>query len=263
MLKWDTIKDTFEKGQWLKGRVYEYRMDVSPSGAYVVYLAANYGRKVDTWTAVSKPPFFTALAAWPNNGAWGGGGLFTSDTKLMLNHSVHHMEMLEGFKPNKKFRIDRWNETAGRGEDEPINHIRMTRDGWELVDAGESSNYQSEAKVAWVLSPAQHYVKRASRGEHVLNRFLLGVNERGGPWYQLDFSITDKDGNLLLELGRCDCADLDSNGDLLFARAGKIFRLPVPAKLKRRLSLDDAAELIDLRDEKFEAVEPTAWAKKW
>lgn len=265
MLKWDTKLDTFEKGQWLKGRVYEYRMDLSPSGKYVVYLAANYSRKFDTWTAVSKPPYFTALALWPNMGAWGGGGLFMSDSKLMLNHGVDHMDLVDGFELGKKFRVERWNLTAGRGEDEPINHTRMTRDGWELVDAGGSSGYSSSGRVGWVVSPAQIYRKRAraSCGGHVLNRLLLGVNERGGPWYMLEFSITDKDGNQLLDLGRCDCADLDSNGDVLFAREGRIFRLPVPAKTKGGLQMRTATMLVDLNDEKFVEVVPTIQARTW
>lgn len=29
-----------------------------------------------TWTAVSKPPYFTALAIWPSIGTWTGGGYF-------------------------------------------------------------------------------------------------------------------------------------------------------------------------------------------
>lgn len=32
-----------------------------------------------TWTAVSKPPYFTALAIWPSLGTWTGGGHFDRD----------------------------------------------------------------------------------------------------------------------------------------------------------------------------------------
>lgn len=37
-----------------------------------------------TWTAVSKPPYFTALAIWPSFGTWTGGGYFDSDGGIHL-----------------------------------------------------------------------------------------------------------------------------------------------------------------------------------
>jgi hypothetical protein len=37
-----------------------------------------------TWTAVSKPPFFTALAIWPSLGTWTGGGCFGEDGAICL-----------------------------------------------------------------------------------------------------------------------------------------------------------------------------------
>lgn len=37
-----------------------------------------------TWTAVSKPPYFTALAIWPSFGTWTGGGYFDRDGAIHL-----------------------------------------------------------------------------------------------------------------------------------------------------------------------------------
>src|SRR5262245_12563305 len=37
LIKWNTQADTFELGQWLKGRVYERRSDVSPDGELLIY----------------------------------------------------------------------------------------------------------------------------------------------------------------------------------------------------------------------------------
>ncbi len=75
MIKWHTDTDTFEEGQWFKGRVYESKCDLSPDGKLLIYfvLKANrvhpdYGY---TWTAISKPPYFTALALWKELGTWG------------------------------------------------------------------------------------------------------------------------------------------------------------------------------------------------
>ena len=38
---WHTDTDTFEHGQWFRGRVYERRSDVSPDGALFAYFARN------------------------------------------------------------------------------------------------------------------------------------------------------------------------------------------------------------------------------
>lgn len=40
---------------------------------------------VRTWTAISAPPYFTALAIWPTFGTWTGGGVFRSSRSLIVN----------------------------------------------------------------------------------------------------------------------------------------------------------------------------------
>lgn len=40
-----------------------------------------------TWTALSKPPYFTALAIWPSIGTWTGGGCFGPDGAIYLVES--------------------------------------------------------------------------------------------------------------------------------------------------------------------------------
>lgn len=46
-LGWDLETDTFTMGQWLKGRIYEYRSDLSPDGKHMIYFATDY-RHPDT-----------------------------------------------------------------------------------------------------------------------------------------------------------------------------------------------------------------------
>ncbi|TGU14674.1 hypothetical protein EN799_66055, partial [bacterium M00.F.Ca.ET.156.01.1.1] len=55
LIRWDLRTDTFEHGQWLKGRVYERRCDLSPSGELLVYFAATNRLPYGSWTAISKP----------------------------------------------------------------------------------------------------------------------------------------------------------------------------------------------------------------
>jgi hypothetical protein len=95
VVKWHTDTDQFEHGQWFHGRIYAERCGLSPSGALFVYFAMKYGR-VDTengyqqtFTAVSRPPYLTALAMWPQGDTWGGGGRFIDDQTLRLAYGAH------------------------------------------------------------------------------------------------------------------------------------------------------------------------------
>ena len=94
VVKWDTAKDLFEEGQWFHGRIYEERCGLSPDGNLFVYFAAKYGGSKsrgyeDTYTAVSKPPYLTALAMWPEGSTWGGGGRFIDNKTLRLAYGAN------------------------------------------------------------------------------------------------------------------------------------------------------------------------------
>lgn len=137
LLKWNLSDDTFEHGQWLNGRIYERRADLSPSGKYVVYFAAKYKGPMTSWTAVSRPPYLTAIALWEGMGAWGGGGLFDDDTHLQLNHSITRMRLIDTFTLPEEMKVVPCGEDSGSGEDSPIMDMRMVRDGWTQTQSGE------------------------------------------------------------------------------------------------------------------------------
>ena len=44
VIGWDLAHDTFTLGQWLKGRIYPFRSDLSPKGTYLLYFAAKFNR---------------------------------------------------------------------------------------------------------------------------------------------------------------------------------------------------------------------------
>ena len=78
---WDRKTDKFSVGQWLKGRIYERRSDISQDGKYLIYFAQNgkWSSEVKgSWTAISKAPYLKAVAIFPKGDCWNGGGLFTS-----------------------------------------------------------------------------------------------------------------------------------------------------------------------------------------
>ncbi len=106
MILWDRDSDRFEDGQWLKARVYEERCDLSPDGAHFLYFALDgrWQREAEgSWTAISKPPYFTALALFPQGDTWGGGGYFLEDRKYVVNTGPDTADIIGKAGPLKRF----------------------------------------------------------------------------------------------------------------------------------------------------------------
>lgn len=79
MILWHRDTDRFQDGQWLKHKVYAERCALSPDGRHFLYFALNgdwAGESLGSYTALSRPPWFTALALFPEGDTWGGGGRF-------------------------------------------------------------------------------------------------------------------------------------------------------------------------------------------
>ena len=82
LILWHRNDDTFEDGQWVKKKVYPERCDLSPDGQHFIYfmLDGNWqGPGEGAYTALSKPPYFTALALFPEGSTWGHGGKFVDN----------------------------------------------------------------------------------------------------------------------------------------------------------------------------------------
>lgn len=116
IISWDTERDEFEHGAWIKGKIYGNVCDLSPDGQLFVYLVLK-GDKPEsdlpnTWTALSRPPWLKALALWPHGGTYGGGGYFTGNRKLALRPVFGSGDKCHPDFPNNYVEIDR-NSKAG------------------------------------------------------------------------------------------------------------------------------------------------------
>lgn len=93
LIRWDTLHDQFMHGAWVKGRIYEESCDLSPDGGLFIY-AIHQGSRGGTefthaWTALSRFPWLSALAVWPQGTTYGGGGRFVGPRKLELRAVWH------------------------------------------------------------------------------------------------------------------------------------------------------------------------------
>jgi hypothetical protein len=262
LIRWNTDDDTFENGQWLHGRIYERRCDLSPDGHLLLYFAANWRKPYRSWTTISRPPFLKALALWPKGDGWGGGGHFESRTRIALNHRAGEMTLAEGFSVPRWLKIRPFGERPGWGEDDPVWSIRLERDGWALVSVPTGTKDDYGAKVWLEYSPAliwrrpnPAYPKRYS-----LDMAITGIKERSGPWYLTEHSVIHENGQLD-KLGRTDWADWSHSGDLLFAMDGCIYR--VSCKRGALADLEGAIKIADFRKLAYEPKKAPDDATRW
>jgi hypothetical protein len=260
LILWHTDRDEFEYGQWFHGRIYERRCDLSPDGRLFVYFASKFNAstvrdRVYTyaWTAVSRPPYFTALALWPKGDCWAGGGLFEDNRSMMLNHGSYQATPHPDHGP-RGLKVTPNPHT--HGEDGPIYFRRLARDGWQQVQepvmpyVGGNQGWRTEKPGIWE--------KPSPDGTLTLIMTWTGINFEafGGP-YQLTFSIRQKKGTPIPVSSHATWADWDQRGRLVCAEQGRL----AEARLQKgEVTLDVIA---DFNDRKPEAIKPPDWASDW
>jgi hypothetical protein len=268
MIAWDTEHDTFTEGQWLRGRLYERRCDLSPGGSLLVYFAAKYKRHISrldhpdsfpTWTAVSRPPYFTALTLWPHGDAWNGGGLFADERTLLLNHGSRVPPCAAGFKPPPPSVLAVQPLGGPRGEDDTVQHPRLLRDGWRMVDLGRTT-HTPDGDPRFVIDPPRTYVRPSPRGKLLLHRIVHGLGRVNGPWYDEELVLEDPGRRRRTTIEGAEWADWDRGGDLLFAREGKLYRLRA-----REITggPERAVLLADFGPRVFASCKPPPTATRW
>ena len=160
-LKWDRAKGKVELGQWLKGRIYERRCDLSPCGRYFLYFARGKGHHPETkgtWTALSIAPYLKAIKIWGKGDCWQGGGLFTGRRQYWLNGCGHFLVRNES-----EFEIDPAFDplVSYGGECSSVYYLRLQRDGWRLVDRigvqfDSATVFEKELPEGWTLRKYAH-----------------------------------------------------------------------------------------------------------
>ncbi|HEY1710592.1 MAG TPA: hypothetical protein VGG10_20145 [Rhizomicrobium sp.] len=209
-IRWDRSRDTFRIGQWLNGRIYERRCDLSPDGKHFIYFAMN-GRWASptggSWTAISRTPYLKAVGLWGKSDCWNGGGLFTSNTTFWLNGSTPYPngghKLLE--KPRDKLFEDKkfsWHTNYG-GECPGVYYIRLQRDDWKMARSRtfEGPNritiFEKPVKGGWILR------KRAFEGHG------SGKEDQGRGVYHDEHELEHIEDGHLFEVPGAEWADMD------------------------------------------------------
>jgi hypothetical protein len=255
MLRWDLATDRVEGGQWLSGRIYEERCDLSPDGALLVYFAGKFKPEVDTFTAISRPPFFTALAFWPDRGTWGGGGVFETNRRVALQYGRVDFELNGGRDIPRDFEVVSMSER--RLALGPVADV--VRQGFRLVREGVKGPPTATMPVVFA-EPWIEEKPAPGRAAITLQRLWFGMFERNGARCVYTFRLVDGSGAARLDLGRLDWADWDHDGSLLFSERGRLYRRDVRAP---RDALPPPKLVADLSAQTFQNILPTPEAKRW
>ncbi len=191
-LLWNRKTDEFQIGQWLRGRIYERRSDISPDGQYFLYFAMNglWGTETEgAWTAISKAPWLKAIVLLGKGDCWHGGGLFTSARKYWLNDGYGHRVIRNSsvVLRDSKYRPG---ESYG-GECLGVYFVRLQRDGWVLkpsVSDAEFTVFEKTLSHGWILRKYAHAQIGAPPGkgcywdEHELEQVVTGNRIDGATW---------------------------------------------------------------------------------
>jgi hypothetical protein len=252
LIKWNTREDSFEHGQWFRGRIYERRSDLSPDGNLLIYFAANQKPPMISWTAISKPPYFTALALWPKGDCWNGGGWFVDNSRIRLNHPVG-AGLHPDFHPGP-IKIVGFGEF--KGEDDSVWRMVLSRDGWTMTAEGNSS--ERRGREGYIFDPPEQWRKpHPKRPSLKLEMSIVAVGRRNSPWYQIRYRLLDSTGSVF-DLGLADWADWDHRGHLVFSKSGCLFRQSLPIS-----SSNHPIRIADFNDRKFEEVRSPGHARRW
>ena len=196
ILGWNRKTDDFQVGQWMNGRIYERRCDLSPDGKHFIYFVYTGKFTEGSHTAISRAPFLKAIGLWGNGSAWNGGGVFINNRTYWMNDFLYGGKEFESpgnLKRSHEFPF----EVNYGGECPGIYYPRLMRDGWEMIRETRSKViFEKSLPHGWILrkEAIEGFPRKDKDGEgcyrdeHWLinTQFDLEIDCRSWTWADLD-----------------------------------------------------------------------------
>ena len=241
---WDREKDSFELGQWLKGRIYERRADLSPDGKYLIYFAMNGRWDSETggsWTAVSKAPWLKAIELYGKSDCWEGGGLFLSNNRFWIND--RYFTPQRTLRQSSEVTHDQSHIPEGEfgAEDTGVYYRRLIRDGWQIVSQNEISKWNTITTFKRPVSKGWELIKIAH--EQV-------DSPKGKGCYWNEYELINIKFDIKLKFEEWEWAELDRES-IVFASKGCIYR----TSIKSHSEIEKPKLLYDFNAHIFEEVD--------
>jgi hypothetical protein len=242
---WDTDNDSFEHGQWIKARVYERRCDVSADGSLFAAFVRQGGmpagdRKADSWLALSRPPYFTALGLWFVGSTYHTGGFFPDASSFWpgFTDAPPDIGAVPSWLSMRGPRDIPYVDGTPEWTDRTVHFNRLLRDGWEKLEDNVRSSL-------W-----QHRHRERPLGL-LMSQTFESSTTFGGP-YRVEYSVSD--GAREHVIGPATWADWDQKGRLVVASNGALWHWREGRELAR---------IADFNDQTPEPEAAPGWAREW
>ncbi len=211
---WRTDTDDVHHGQWLAGRVYERRCDLSPDGSLFAYFVMKPGGGLDTtsdsWIALSRPPWFTALALWEVGGTYCSGSFFSGALGAWISGMTHKPDlgMLPAWMQITPSTDIPYLDHTPEWTDRTMHISRLLRGAWTTSDPTMLDAIWERARPgggATLIAAPSRSASFQTYGGRSVDEYALRTN-RGD----------------LIPLGEATWADWDHRGRLVVARGGAL-----------------------------------------
>lgn len=213
MLVWDTGNDQLTPGQWIHSKVRHFA--INSDGSLILCFVQSYRKKHNygTWVALSKPPWFSALAVWQIGDSWGGACRFVTDRKIFVEQGTNPIQFSGSLAKGMEWTSDR--------------SLRPPEDSW-----------------GWQRDALNHslFIKRSET--HALELHYSDFK------YQL-YSPMGRDITPIETPSHIDFADMDNQGRVVFTdKKGIIYRV---TRKKEDIVVHQVFDLADMTPEPIKA----------
>ena len=271
LLTWNLETDEITPGQWIVGRVYTRRCDLSPDGKLLIGAFKKHPYFSGAWTAISRPPYFSAIAVWCGTGAWNGGGLWRSKREVEVNvwADAENIVSPPPWLSHRPLNLP-------MSEDEPIFGMRLQTYGWtclqahvaELVNPGWKENWEKLSQFSQNPIPYDRYAEVKALIEESSPRYRTtqpGLWCKPLPSGRLERVQDDQEEWSISELSglaqktfrpgvfETQFLDIDYRGRVVFGDQGCLWAWEGFPDGKPTL-------IADLTQNKFESIAPPDWA---
>ncbi len=287
LLHWNTDTDAFTPGQWFHGRIYEHRSRLSANGTLLMYDAMKLNRRTlheegykkygASWTAISKPPYLTALTLWASG---------TSSGRVRSSEIDWFSRWEQADKPQPDFlpQTSQADTHRNDGISGPAGLVpHLVGDGWEQTQPWQGEFIKSALSIAfqermnaglpldmeWIRSlgsaiyegPSSRYVTHApsiyEKPQPRQDAALVMTLTLNGFEEKYHYSVRHSGGKITSLTG-AEWADWDIRGRLVLAQNGGIFAQDAVA-----IGHEPPVELINLNGNTPKPTVAPDWAKTW
>jgi hypothetical protein len=184
---WDRENDIVTLAQWMHGRVYERRCDLSPDGRHWIYFAMNgqwNSESKGSWSALACAPWLKAKVFLPKGDCWQGGGLFLDNKTYWVNGGGCHVRPeveVRGLSEDRCYVPPEWYG----GECLTVYYNRLQRDGWLLTSLQSQRNphlitvFEKRLPKGWTLQKICRIRTDRAQGKSVYFDEHAMVSEEG------------------------------------------------------------------------------------